>query len=66
MFGNILRHKYRFINRLHGIQRSLLDEANPYLENLQHELYFEYEKVLFEEETLWVQKSRCNWISIGD
>ena len=28
--------------------------------------WLDYETVLFEEETLWFQKSQCKWISMGD
>ena len=66
VFGNIHKRKMRVINRLHGIQRTLLDEPNPFLEELQSKLLLEYEAVLFEEETLWIQKSRSNWVNLGD
>ena len=66
IFGNIHKRKSRLINRLHGVQCASLNELNPNLEELQSKLWLDYETVLFEEETLWFQKSMCKWISIGD
>ena len=36
------------------------------LEELQHILWVEYKTTLFEEEFLWAQKSRCDWLMLGD
>ena len=66
VFGNTHKRKMRLINRLHGVQRALLNDPNPYLEDLQNKLWLDYETILFEEETLWFQKSWCKWISMGD
>lgn len=66
IFGFIHKKKKRLLNRLHGIHRTLSDGSNPFLENLQRQLWWEYEVVLFEEEALWAQKARSRWISQGD
>ena len=58
VFGQIFFKKRRLMSRLHGIQRSLSQGPNPFLEDLQSQLWLEYESTLFEEETLWAQKSR--------
>ena len=52
--------------RLEGISHSLSFQENPFLENLQKELWREYEKILIQEEMYWKQVSRCEWIKFGD
>ena len=66
VFSNIHRRKTRLINSLHGVQHALLNDPNPYLEERQHQVWIDYETILFEEKTLWFQKSKCNWITMGD
>ena len=66
VFGNIHKRKQRLINRLKGIQCALYESHNPFLEELQSQLWWEYEKVLFEEESIWMQKSRMDWAKWGD
>jgi hypothetical protein len=58
VFGNIFTRKKEVEARLRGIQRALenIDSAN--LLRLQKELLTSYENILFQEETLWYQKSR--------
>lgn len=51
--------------RLRGIQRSLERVDSAHLLRLQRELLEEYEKILFQEEILWFQKSREKWIKLG-
>ncbi|MCH80273.1 RNA-directed DNA polymerase (Reverse transcriptase) [Trifolium medium] len=65
VFGNIFARKKEVEARLRGIQRALenIDSAN--LMRLQKELLVSYEDILFQEETLWFQKSRENWIKLG-
>lgn len=65
-FGNITYRKHQLMNHLHGISRSLSNGWNPFLINLQKELLVEYERVLYQEEVLWLQKSRCKWLKHGD
>ena len=52
------------IHRLHGVQCSLLEGPKPFLDDLQNKLWFDYETILFEEESFWAQNSRCKWISL--
>jgi hypothetical protein len=65
VFGNIFARKKEVEARLRGIQRALenIDSAN--LIRLQKELLASYEDIMFQEETLWFQKSRENWIKLG-
>lgn len=39
---------------------------NDYLEQLQSQLWSEYEDILMREEILWFQKSWCKWLAFGD
>ncbi|KAF7813073.1 ribonuclease H [Senna tora] len=64
VFGNIFRKKERLLRRLQGIHNRLSMGLNLFLSNLQEELWFEYENT--QEEILWMQKSREQWIVNGD
>ncbi|KAF7811130.1 putative ribonuclease H protein At1g65750 family [Senna tora] len=66
VFGNIFRKKERLLRRLQGIHNRLSMGPNLFLSNLQDELWVEYENVLTQEEILWMQKSREQWIVNGD
>ena len=66
VFGHILRRKSRILSRLEGVSHSLSFQQNPFLENLQKELWKDYEKILIQEEMYWKQVSRCEWIKFGD
>lgn len=52
--------------RLAGIQRALADRLSVFLTNLEAQLNSEYQKVLHQEELLWFQKSRIQWLTAGD
>nr|KYP63746.1 hypothetical protein KK1_018328 [Cajanus cajan]KYP63779.1 hypothetical protein KK1_018361 [Cajanus cajan] len=65
-FGNIFSAKRRLVRRLNGIASRLLQEDNPFLINLQKELWSQYELLLIREELFWFQKSRCKWLEFGD
>jgi hypothetical protein len=64
-FGNIFRRKKHLESRMRGIQRVLEEVDSARLLLLHKDLLQEYEGVLFQEETLWFQKSRENWIKLG-
>lgn len=61
-FGDIFAKKRKLICRLHGISRALGRGPNDFLEQLQKELWEEYEEILFREELLWFQKFRYKWL----
>lgn len=54
------------MKRLAGIQRNLELGPNPFLSNLNRHLQKDYEGILLQEECYWKQKSRDNWIALGD
>ncbi|PNY13870.1 ribonuclease H [Trifolium pratense] len=65
VFGNIFARKKEVEARLRGIQRALEDIDSANLLRLQKGLLDEYDNILFQEETLWYQKSRENLIRLG-
>lgn len=65
-FGNIFAQKHKLLRRLHGISRSFGRGPNDFLEQLQKELWEEYEEILVREELLWFQKSRCKSLASRD
>ncbi|XP_016168352.1 uncharacterized protein LOC107610882 [Arachis ipaensis] len=48
VFGDIFRRKHRILRRLQGINSSLGHSHNSYLDNLQKELWVEYEQILLQ------------------
>ncbi|GLU14822.1 hypothetical protein SLE2022_313690 [Rubroshorea leprosula] len=66
MFGNIFRKKRLLKARIAGIQNSPHYHNSDRLKHLVRELLHEYQQVLYEEELLWFQKSRVDWIASGD
>ncbi|XP_025632512.1 uncharacterized protein [Arachis hypogaea] len=66
VFGDIHLKKNRILARLNGISLKLGFEVNPFLEDLQTELWKELEAIFIQEEILWKQCSRCKWIYYGD
>ncbi|KAL4279049.1 hypothetical protein GQ457_03G029200 [Hibiscus cannabinus] len=66
VFGHIEIRKRHILARLKGIEQALDLEANPYLEELEKALKKDLDIVLSQEESLWHQKARGNWIAKGD
>lgn len=60
VFGNIFRRKRHLEARLRGVQRRLEEVDSARFCLLEKELQDEYNKVLYQEELLWYQKSREN------
>ncbi|XP_028785100.1 uncharacterized protein LOC114741006 [Neltuma alba] len=66
-FGIIGRNKRTLHRRINGVQKAL--ERNPfnsYLLEIERALLDDYENVCMQEEILWLQKSRSQWICDGD
>lgn len=66
MFGDINRRKERLRRRLGEVQRKLAGCISLGLLRLEERLRRWWEEVVFQEETLWHQKSRIEWLKYGD
>ncbi|XP_061339245.1 uncharacterized protein LOC133285942 [Gastrolobium bilobum] len=66
VFGFIQYKKNRIISRLDGIQKVSSSNNSKQLEKLESKLKDELSGILDQEEQLWHQKSRGNWIRDGD
>ncbi|GAU43787.1 hypothetical protein TSUD_378120 [Trifolium subterraneum] len=65
-FGNIFKRKQELLARLNGIQNSSNYGYSNFLDTLERELQEQLASTLFQEECLWFQKSRGQWIADGD
>ncbi|XP_055960701.1 uncharacterized protein LOC126667366 [Mercurialis annua] len=66
VFGNIFKQKRILLARINGIQRYLENRPSNYLTELENNLKAELDEISLREEALWLQKSRCNWLMLGD
>ncbi|KAK8661409.1 hypothetical protein V6N13_091014 [Hibiscus sabdariffa] len=66
IFGYIGSKKRLIMARLRGAQKALCTKASRFLMKLESELLLDLEKLLDQEELLWRQKSRTDWILLGD
>lgn len=66
IFGNLFCRKRRTLARLAGIQKAQANLFTSNLEFLERELRKEYLNILNQEEMMWQQKSRNDWIVEGD
>ncbi|KAL4340570.1 hypothetical protein GQ457_08G000230 [Hibiscus cannabinus] len=66
VFGYLATKKRIVMARLRGIQRYLSTRTSRFLSALEADLLIELEHLLDQEELLWKQKSRSDWISQGD
>lgn len=65
VFGNIYLKKRKLENKFSGTQRELERVDSSLFIFLQKNLLNDYENILFQEETMWYQKSREKWIRQG-
>lgn len=65
-FGNVFQRKRRNELRLAGVQKALAQNINPSLLNLEATLRKERRNILLQEELLWLQKFRTEWLKSGD
>lgn len=54
------------VARLKGIQRAMENHYTKNFYTLESALMIELEDILEQEESLWMHKSICEWISSGD
>ncbi|PNX94787.1 hypothetical protein L195_g017967 [Trifolium pratense] len=67
VFGSIQKRKADLMARINGIQRKQqIERHNKFLERLERQLQQELNLVLKQEEAVWFQKSRSQWIKDGD
>ncbi|KAK8713263.1 hypothetical protein V6N13_148484 [Hibiscus sabdariffa] len=66
VFGYIDMKKWIIMACLRRIQKALCSCTSTFLRSLESELLLELEYLLDQEELLWRQKSRSNWILQGD
>lgn len=65
-FGNIFNQKKRILSRLHGIQNSHHFPHSIFLQNLEHQLINDFNRILKIKEDYWKLKSHINWLNEGD
>lgn len=66
VFGNNFQHKRKLLRRLEGVQRNLAQRTTLGLLKLEEKLIPELNETLRHEEILWMQKSRIQWLWLGD
>ncbi|KAH9772083.1 reverse transcriptase domain-containing protein [Citrus sinensis] len=66
VFGNIFKRKNELLARLGGVQKALENRPLGSLYRLEMKLKKKLEEVLSQDELLWYQKSRREWIKYGD
>ncbi|KAK8535766.1 hypothetical protein V6N13_015286 [Hibiscus sabdariffa] len=66
IFEYIGTEKRTLMTRLRGIQKVLCTRRSHFLVSLESSLLLELECLLDQEELLWRQKSRSEWITHGD
>ncbi|KAL7169819.1 hypothetical protein ACSBR2_034787 [Camellia fascicularis] len=66
VFGNIFRRKRWLLRRIEDIQKSQATIYSHNLHVLEMDLVDQYNRVLYQEELFWFQKSRSKWITQGD
>ncbi|KAF7841372.1 ribonuclease H [Senna tora] len=64
-FGNIFQ-KESILSKIQNIEERLDTRPNGNLKATQENLWKEYESILYQEELLWMQKSRCQLTVNGD
>lgn len=66
IFGNVFHRKKRILARIKGVQDRMTYQVRPEWIKLDKKLRQELEEVLFQEELIWFQRSREEWINSGD
>nr|KYP40468.1 Transposon TX1 uncharacterized [Cajanus cajan] len=66
VFGNILTRKKALQRRLKGVQLQLERGDSESLSRLEKAIQMELDETCLQEEYLWFQKSREQWVKFGD
>jgi endonuclease/exonuclease/phosphatase family metal-dependent hydrolase len=66
IFGNIFKNKRILEARIRGVHKQLDNHQTSDLILFERKLQQEYNKILSQEEMLWYQKSRENWVKYGN
>ncbi|CAL1410530.1 unnamed protein product [Linum trigynum] len=66
VFGDILKRKVALSIKLKDLEKQNDQANNPSLIQEENKTREDLERTLWEEEVLWVQKSRANFITSGD
>lgn len=66
VFGNIFARKRKLERRIEGTRRQLALAISDHYIELEHKLCTELEEVLQQEQVLWFQKSRTDFLLNGD
>lgn len=65
-FGNVFKQKKRLQLRLEGVQKVLISHTTPAILKLKRRLREERNEVLLQEEIVWQQKAKIDWLKYGD
>ncbi|KAL4366343.1 hypothetical protein GQ457_05G016040 [Hibiscus cannabinus] len=65
-FGHIGRRKRKLLGRIRGLEKVNETAANPHLIELEAKLRDELSDTLRQEQALWYQRARTEWIKDGD
>lgn len=66
IFGNLFKRKRQLEARIKGVHIQLDSCASSDLIRMERQLQSRYNEVLAQEELLWYQKSRENWVKFGN
>ncbi|MDV3200561.1 MAG: hypothetical protein Q8875_02920, partial [Pigeon pea little leaf phytoplasma] len=66
VFGNVFIRKRELESQLDSIQRFLINNDDPELLKREELLRKDYNSVILQEELMWFQKSREQWVRFGD
>ncbi|XP_030970339.1 uncharacterized protein LOC115990671 [Quercus lobata] len=66
VFGNVFIKKKRVLARINGAKKTLTNNPNEFLIQLENKLIEEYATILLQEEEFWALKSRLNVAAFGD
>ena len=66
VFGNLFRRKRHLLARLHGVQKALSTNPNPFLFKLEKELISQVNTIKLSNKKSFCGASRVRWLQCGD